>query len=190
MKRPSVLEGAGVALLASLGTSILHSSLSLAVPGLWVGRLLFLLVSLAYVVYLLARSGNRVGKIVAVSLCLVVSGVTWWLELALLPQLLVHLGLLWLIRTACFHRGALPAIADLGLIILGFAAAVWAWTNTASLALTCWSFFLVQATFVLIPPELRTRPKRKDHSAGHDAPFERAYQTAEAALRRLHSTHR
>jgi hypothetical protein len=190
MKRPSVLEGAGVALLASLSASILYSSVGLAAPGLWVWRLLITVLSLSYVIYLLARSGNRVGKLVAITLCVAVSGVIWWLQVPLLTQLVVQLGLVWLIRTVCFQHGVLPAMADLGLIVLGLAAAVWAWTNTASLMLSCWSFFLVQATFVLIPSNLRARLRTTQDTTTGDDPFERAYQTAEAALRRLHSTPR
>jgi len=190
MKRPSVLEGAGVALLASLSASILYSSVSLAAPGLWVWRLLITVLSLGYVLYLLARSGNRVGKFVAITLCLVASGVIWWLQVPLLMQLVVHLGLVWLVRTFCFQHGVLPAFADLALIVLGLAAAVWTWTNTASLLFTCWSFFLVQATFVLIPPDLRARLRTTQGASTGDDPFDRAYQTAAAALRRLHSTHR
>jgi hypothetical protein len=142
---------------------------------------------LAYVVYLLRRNEERVGRVVATALWLVAALALWIFEPPALLYLAAHLGLVWLVRSLYFHSSLLTALADLGLVALGFAAAVWAASETHSVALSVWTFFLVQALFIAIPARIAATA-----AAASDIPedrFQRAHLAAEAALRRMHSAH-
>src|SRR4026207_506730 len=82
--------------------------------------------------------------------------------------------------------GLLPALAGLGLTLLGAAFAVWAAQRADSAWLAFWCFFLVQAFHVSIPASLT---RGNSHDAPDDA-FARAHRAAEAAMRRLSSSTR
>lgn len=189
MKRPTFPEGAGIALAASLGGAILFSALSpvLANPGLI--KLLIAGLGLAYVIYLLRRSRQRLGRVTMLSGWLIGAILVWLLNPPLVLYLLVHIGMIWLIRSLYFHNSLVSALADLGLCGLGLAAAVWALLQTGSLLLGIWSFFLLQALFSAIPADLRKRPTagRPEHT--RECRFQQAEQAAESALQRLSSSH-
>jgi hypothetical protein len=179
MRRPGFLEGVGFALAASLAGAAAHAALAAAGTGSL--RLTIAGLALGYLLYLLARARVRTGRVTALA-AWGLAAVGLWLAAPPLPLfLLLHGGLLWLVRALFFHGGFLAALADLGLVLAGLAAAVWAAAGTASLLLAVWCFFLVQAAFAAIPPGLpRPRPEREPPE---DA-FERAHRAAEAALRR------
>ncbi len=185
MKRPGFFEGVGVALAASIGGGVLFTVLAGLFAGGFVLRGLVALLGLLYVSYLLRRSKERVGRVTTLSLWLVAALGIWLLGLSLPLFLLAHLGLIWLVRSLYFHAGLIAAFADLGLLLFGLAAAVWAWLETGSLGLSFWCFFLVQALFVLIPAQLRRGRSRSPASAAEADPFQQAYRTAEAAVTRL-----
>jgi len=189
MKQPTFLEGVGVALAASLVGSMLYTAMEVVFPGVPVLRLLIAGISLAYVVYLLGRSPERVGRVTAAAAWLLVAGVLWFTHPPLLLYVLVHLGTLWLIRSLYFYSSALSAIADLGLNGLGLAAAIWAVTRTGSVFLGIWCFFLVQALFVLIPKSVNRKPGTGQAGHAHEDRFQHAYRVADAAVRKLSSTH-
>jgi hypothetical protein len=185
MKRPSFFEGVGVALAASLAGGILYAALSPILTNGGVLRLLIAGIGLAYVIYLLRRTHERIGRITTLAAWIVAAVVTWATAPPLIPYVLVHVGLVWLIRSLYFYSSPLSALADLGLHGLALAAGVWALTHTGSLLLALWCFFLVQALFVAIPPSMNDRtpggaPDAKDN-------FQHAYRAAEAALRKLSS---
>ncbi|MEJ2456372.1 MAG: hypothetical protein P8103_19795 [Candidatus Thiodiazotropha sp.] len=185
MKRPGFFEGVGVALAASVAGGVLFTVLAGLFAGGFVLRGLVALLGLLYVIYLLSRSTERVGRITALSAWLAAALGIWLLGLSLPLYLLAHLGLIWLVRSLYFHSGPITAFADLGLVLFGLAAALWAWLHTGSLGLGIWCFFLVQALFVLIPANLRRGPSRSMASATETDPFQQAYRTAEAAVARL-----
>ncbi len=185
MKRPGFFEGVGVALSASLAGGVLFTALADLFAGGFVLRGLIALLGLLYVAYLLRRSEERVGRITTLSLWLAAALGIWLLGLSLPLYLLAHLSLVWLVRSLYFHTGPIAALADLGLLLFGLAAAVWAWLETGSLGLAFWCFFLVQALFVLIPANLRRGPSRRSAAATEADPFQQAYRTAEAAVARL-----
>jgi len=83
----------------------------------------------------------------------------------------------------------LSSLADLALTGISLAIAIWAWLTTRSLFLGFWSFFLVQALFVLIPRKLARSHDSQTADSHSDDPFERAHRAAEMALRNLISTH-
>jgi len=173
-----VLSACGAALLAVL-TPFVGSAAAL--------RAVVAALGLAYVLYAIGSSGERVGRITTVACWVVGAAAASLLGLPLTGYVLVHLGLVWLVRSLYYYQGVLPALADLGMTLLGAAFAVWAGLRSESAWLVLWCFFLVQAFHVLIPPSLHARAAAQD--APDDA-FARAHRAAEAAVRRLSSAAR
>jgi len=189
MKQPTFLEGVSVAIAISLAGSVLYTAMGVVFPGVPVLRLLIAGIGLAYVVYLLSRSPERIGRITAVAAWLTVASVLWFTHPPLLLYVCVHLGTLWLIRSLYFYSSALSALADLGLNGLSLAAAIWAITRTGSVFLSLWCFFLVQALFVIIPKSINRKPGAAPVGHEHEDRFQHAYRVAEAAVRKLSSNH-
>ena len=185
MSRPTFIEGVVVALAASLCGSLIYTVLTPAFGSGPVLRLLAAGIALVYILYLLRRSPERVGRVTVVATWALATTTIWLLELPLLFYLALHLGLIWLVRSLYFYSGVLPALADLGLSGLSLAAAQWAADHSHSLFLAIWSLFLVQALFAFIPSTLQrsnpaTPPPEPDR-------FDRAHRAARTALRRLSS---
>ena len=145
MTRPLFLEGAALALAASIGGSVLYSGLEYLLGPSLAARLLIAALGLAYLFYVLVRSEARVGRLVSLTAWLLLAAAAWLLALPLSLYLLTHVGAVWLLRALYFYPSPLPALADLGLQGLALAAALWALTHTASPLLGIWCFFLVQA---------------------------------------------
>jgi hypothetical protein len=137
-------------------------------------------------VYLLAKSRERTGRFVTLTVWLVLAGIGWTLVEDLWPHLALHLGLVWLVRALYHQPGPLAALLDLALNLLALMAGVWAYGHAGSLFLGIWTFFLVQALFVAIPA---ANGRRRDGVEARDDQFLRAHRSAEAALRKL-SAHR
>jgi hypothetical protein len=159
MKIPSFLNGVLLALALSLSAAVGFAALTTVMfPGL--------------VIRLLIAGLGLIGAVAAA-----------FFSPSLLVYLTVHVGMVWLIRALYYTAGVLPALLDLGLSALALAAAVWAAGQTGSVFLAVWSFFLVQALFVVMPRSVRDPAPLKD--GVRDDEFERAHRNAEAALRRL-----
>ncbi len=140
-------------------------------------------IGLGYLLYLLWRSPEAVGRI---SLVLLWAGVTVPV-LLLAPHwtLALQLTLLWLTRVLFLQHGFGAALADLLLVVIGLGSGLWAITATGSLAAALWTFFLVQAPFsaaggLLADPSRRTTADETD-----DDHFGRAERSAASSLRRL-----
>lgn len=189
MKQPTFIEGVAVALTASLAGGVLYTALNVAVPDIPVLRLLIAGTGLAYVVYLLGRTPERVGRVTAAATWLLLAGVLWFTQPPLLFYLCAHLGAIWLIRSLYFYSSALSALADLGLTGLALAAGIWAVTRTGSLFLGIWCFFLVQALFVFIPTSMQRKSAPAQASHTRADRFQHAYRAAETAVRKLSSSH-
>ena len=189
MKRPTLLEGATFSLLASLASSILLTTLTGILPGGVVFRLVLASCGFAYVIYLLGRSSERVGRVVVITAWFGISATAWWLSLPMPLYVLLHLVLVWLVRSLYHHSSLLPALADLGLLGVGLAMAFWAFAHTGNTFLAVWCFFLLQSLFVLIPSN--PVPKRATHRlpSKDEERFERAHRNAITALRGIHSIH-
>lgn len=187
MKPPSFFEGVVIALAISVLGGALYSVLSSVLPAAAVLRLLIAGIGLAYVLYLLSRSRERVGRVTVVACWTLVTGVTWFIELPLILYIVTHLGLIWLIRSLYFYSSVLPALADLGLNGLSLTAAIWAARQTGSVFLSLWCFFLVQALFVAIPTGLNRSNKETQAGPENEDRFQRAHRSAEAAVRKLSS---
>ena len=187
MKQPTFFEGVAIALAAGLIGSMLYAALTSVFPSTMVLRLLIAGIGFGYIIYLLSRSRERVGRVSVVAAWILLAGVTWYLELPLMLYLLLHLLAIWLVRSLYFHASLVTSLVDLGLNGLSLAAAIWALSQTASLFLAIWSFFLTQAVFVAIPPRINSRKEISDHGPVAGDGFDRAYRNAQAALNRLAS---
>lgn len=188
MKRPGFFEGVGVALAASIGGGVLFGVLTAVFAGGFVLRVLIAGLGLVYILYLLRRSGERVGRIATIVVWLAAALAIWFAGLTLPLYLAAHVGIVWLVRSLYFRASLLAAGVDLALALLGVAAARWAVLETGHLSLGLWSFFLVQALFVFLPASLRRGSASQDGGTEPD-PFQQAHRVAEAALVRL-SHHR
>ncbi len=187
MKRPTFFEGAGVALAASVAGGVLFTVLATVFAGGFVLRGLIASLGLLYVLYLLRRSKERVGRVTTLAVWLAATLSIWLLGLSLPGYLLAHLALIWLVRSLYFHASLIATFADLGLVLFGLASAVWAWLVTGSLGISLWCFFLVQALFGLIPASIKRRSALSVAASAETDPFQRAYRTAEAAVSKLYS---
>jgi len=185
MKRPTffhgVLVAAGLGFLASAVVATLTPFLGIGT----VVRLAVPALSLAYLLYLLGRSRERLGRVTTVAAWCVLALVAWFAAPPLPLYVLIHAGAIWLVRSLYFYTGVLPAVMDLGLNALAVAAMVWAIAWSGSVFLATWCFFLVQALFVAIPPAIHSKKERPPQPVVESESFERARRQAEQALRQL-----
>lgn len=187
MKQATVFEGMGVAAITSLVGAGGFSILAVMFANGGVFRLVIALMALAYVVYLLLRSPERVGRVTVITLWSVATVINFVLAPSFLLYIVIHLGLIWLVRVLYFYHGVLPALIDLGLTGFSLIAAIWAWSVSQSLLLSFWCFFLLQALFVLIPKQLTGKAQQQHSIATTEDRFERAHHAAELAVRKLTS---
>jgi uncharacterized oligopeptide transporter (OPT) family protein len=185
--KPSLAAGLAAAFAFSACGAALLAALS---PWLGVAtavRAVVALLGFTYTLYVIGRSGERVGRLTTIVSWLAVAGAGWLAGLPLVGYVLLHVALAWLVRSLYHYAGLLPALADCGLSLLGAAFAVWAAQRSGSAWLAFWCFFLVQAFHVLIPPTLARGPAAP---AATDDAFARAHRAAEAAVRRLSASTR
>jgi hypothetical protein len=183
--KPGFVEGVGVALvLSGLGAFVF----GLLHPFVVVGVLLRLLLSgigFAYVVYLLWRARDRIGRLSVLTLWLLANVVIWVMYPPILLYLTLQMTLIWLIRAMYFYSGVLPSLLDLSLNAIALVLAIVAGLHTTSLFSGLWCFFLCQALFVFIPSNLQRRVSSAASSVAKDDRFERAHRAALAAVRKL-----
>lgn len=185
MKRPGFLQGIGAAAALAVLSGIAITVGLLISSGPVVIRLLAPLLAICYLGFLLRGTSERTGRLTLMSAWLVASVAAWVLVPSLSNYLLIHAGMIWLVRSLYFYSGILPALLDAGLTILSAAAFAACVTRTGSIALSTWCFFLTQALFVFLPADLQ---RRKSSSIAVDnARFERARIQADNALRQLMS---
>lgn len=185
VSKPTFFEGVAVALVASVVIAACTFVFARVFVSTGLLQILIAMVSAAYIGYLMIRSRERLGRLTVFSVWF---GATL-LSMIFVPSLvmfaLMQLGMIWVIRSLYYYNSVLAALADLGLIGLSTAIALWAWLNTHSLFLAMWCFFLVQALFVLIPKQFKTQ-NSKDLNSNHASDrFEHAYLAAEQAVRQL-----
>lgn len=188
MKRPGIFQGIVIALVLAVLSSAIFMVTRPLLGGSLVLRGLISLMSLVYVLYLLRKSTVRTGRITTVAAWLVFSISIWLWSPPLTAFLLTYTGFIWLVRSFYFHSSILTSLTDLGLCCLAVIAAAWAATQTNSLFLSVWCFFLVQALFVLVPAGWARRSEKTGIALCSDR-FTGAYRNAEAAWRRLSSIH-
>jgi hypothetical protein len=187
-RMPSLGSGLAAALLLSAAGAALIATLAPWFGHGGAARIAIALLGLSYTLYVIGRSGERVGRIATIVCWLGIAAAVSIAGLPLTAYVLVHLCLVWLVRSLYCYSGLLPALADLALTALGAAFAVWAALRSESAWLALWCFFLAQAFHVLIPASLQPSARSAGNSA--DDAFARAQRAAEAAVRRMSSAAR
>lgn len=184
MKRPTFPRAALVAFGIAFAAGAVCAALAPLTGADAALRLVVPLMSLAWLICLLRGGGASAGRLTVLAFWCAVSAATWLLAPPLGIYVLVHAGLLWLGRSLCFYAGLFPALLDIGLSALSLSAAAWALTRSGSVFLAAWTFFLLQALFVFIPPRVGRHRTEVADGDGHEA-FERAHRRADTALRQL-----
>ncbi|MCF6262882.1 MAG: hypothetical protein L3J24_04770 [Xanthomonadales bacterium] len=175
-------EGLAIAFSTSLIGSVLYYLLSAFIGDSQLLRLLISIASFGYILYLLNRGQTRLGRVSIMGLWLVISTALWFYSPPAVLFLLVHISMLWIIRSLYFYSSALSALADLGLNLLSIAAAFWTARYTGSVFLSIWCFFLIQAMFVAIPKNLWSENRPQTVVDDH---FQNAYRAAQSAVIKL-----
>jgi hypothetical protein len=190
MHRPTLLEGVLVALVLSLSVSPLVVLVQLVIGSLLAWKIMVMIMAYTYICYLLARSRRRSGRVtlglLALTVLLASLVFTWRFPMILL----LCVTLIWIMRSFAYSRSLVSAVLQGGVCVLGCGAALMVYGHSGSLALALWSFFLVQAAFVLIPAQGMRRSTAPNDMTLGGAPddFGRAYHAAEQALERLTTT--
>ncbi len=140
-KQTTFFEGVGLALILSIVGTVGFFSLTSLFGGGGIFRLLIAGLCFIYVLYLLTRSRERIGRVTAISAWLLVAGLSWIFVPSVLLYIVIHLGMIWLIRSLYFYSSVLSSLADLGLTGFSLAASIWAWSMSNSLFLSFWCFF-------------------------------------------------
>lgn len=180
MKAPSFWRGATLALVLSVAGTLAYKALAPlagAGPGI---KLLVPALGLAYLLALLARHRVRAGHLAGVGAWALTAVLLWVFDPALWAWLLAQTMLIWLLRCLYVHDSLSAALLDAGLNGIALAAALATAFQTSSLFLCLWSFFLVQALYVLIPSRPSAAPPHAQVSA-----FDQSERAARAALGRL-----
>jgi hypothetical protein len=184
MKTPGFLEGVLVAAVLAICGDVIFCVLPWFFEPWETQVAAITLLSLAYLVYLLHRAPETIGRVILTAGWTSLSSVALAYGLPIGEYLLLQLGCIWLVRVVLFRTSLFGAVADLGLHVLAAAAAVWAYSRSGSVLLSLWSFFLIQALFPLWPG-YRSRSKRAADQDLANPRFELAHRTALAALQRL-----
>ncbi len=180
MKVPNFWESVLIALIAAtlsaLGFPALiwllgYGAVNLGIAG----------IAGAYLIYLLARSPEPVGRLVSLSIWIGISGLALFFSLSPTAFSLMQLGMISIFRALYFQGRLLGILGDLLLTAVATVAGLGAWLHTGSWFLAVWTLFLVQSFFIFFPVE----EKGKRSSLGPEDPFEAAHRQAEAALRKL-----
>ena len=183
MRGPTFLNGVLVALVLAFVTS---AAIATLVPFVGLGsvvRILIPVVTLAYILYLVRMSHERLGNIATISVWSVLAVATWWIAPPLPLYVLIHVGSIWLVRSLYFYSGVVPALADMLLSALAIAGFIWAISRTGSVFIATWAFFLVQSLFVAIPRSIKSRHDRP--ATAGNGKFEQARRQADRALKAL-----
>lgn len=178
MKRLSFIEAVLAALALSTVGAVLFQILMPVFGVTLVARGLGLLLALAYVMFLLARSRITRGRLTLLTLWMLAALAITLLCPSLFSMAAAHLTLVWLSRSLLMHGSVLAATGDLLISAVSLAAGCWAFAETASVFASVWTVGLLQAACSLLPS--RETP-RTQHHAEHS--FNHAARAAEQALR-------
>jgi hypothetical protein len=185
MKRPTFMQGVGVAALLCLTGGVLFSVMATLLPAEAVVRGVIALLGFIYVLYLLSRSNERIGRLTTVVLWLVMLAISWFGVSSLPMYLALQIGAMWLVRCLYFYSSLVSALLDLGLCGMSLAAAFWTALHTGNIFLVIWCFFVGQALCAAIPASIRRQDETGVWTPVDDEIFQRAQRTATAAVRRL-----
>jgi len=185
MNRPTFMEGVLLALVVSFLASFLYASLTWFFSEIGVIQLIISIVGFAYIVYMLIRSEEKTGRVVVMVTWFLVVSFIWILDIPLALFCLVHLAMLWLIRSLYFYSSVISSMLDFTLVALSLLFSTWAFYQTESVFMSLWSFFLMQSLFVLIPSRLGQSKQNCARQRNSDREFNRAFNNASDAVRKL-----
>ena len=186
MKAPTFWHGVLAAAVLAFCASAMMVTLTPFLGPLIVLRLAIPLLAAAYLLFFFRGVAQRTGRVVTFSLWTALAVCTWWAGPPLPLYLLIHAGAVWMIRSLYAYEGVFPALLDLGLCALSVLAFGWVFARTGGIFLATWSFFLVQALWIAIPPKIGASAAGTRTPAGNER-FERAQRQADEALRQLFS---
>ena len=185
LSKPSLTRELVIGFVLSLVGAAFAASLTFVLPAGDVYRAVVAALGLAYVLHRLSHATERVGRVVTVVVWCAAAITIWIVAPPFAVYVVVHAGLIWLVRTFYVHSDLRGAVADLALSVMSLVFAVWALRHTGSFFFGAWCFFLIQAMYVAIPYWLA---KRVPHGSAGDLPedrFARAHRCAQEALKRL-----
>ena len=183
MKSATFTEGALLALVSSLVGAISYTALLPIVDGEMAICVTIACLGLGYIIYLLKRSGERIGLLSTIAIWAVITIVLFLFIPSPLLFLTTQLGLIWIIRSLYFYASVISALADLLLVSFSLMATVWATYQTDSLFLSIWCCLLVNSLFVFIPVDMKQGFGRSRPAAVQSDRFQQAYQAAESTLK-------
>lgn len=186
MKTATFFEGVFVALVLSFISSVVLFTLSSIFPINILIRIIITGITFAYILYLLSRSKERIGRIVVIIVWFISMTALWFSWPPITFFILAHLTAIWLIRSLYYYSSLFSAVGDLALNYFSVAVAFVVAGHTNSMFLTLWCFFLIQALFVMLPKSLKKKTTVKSPACfKSDDEFQHAYRAAEAAVRTL-----
>ena len=185
MKKATFMEGVGLALIASVVVASLFTVMSSMFIGGSLFNLLVAALSFVYVLYLLMRSKERVGRVSVTVIWFAITLTSLLFVSSIMLYLAIQLIMIWLIRSLYFYNSVFSALLDLAMTVMSLVVAMWALSISGSLFLTFWSFFLVQALFVYIPKNFSRQKESGFSDQFKDDKFEYAYHAAEIAVGKL-----
>jgi hypothetical protein len=183
MKSATFTEGVLLALVSSLVGAISYTALLPIVDGELAICFTIAFLGLGYIIYLLKRSGERIGLLSTIVIWAVITVVLFIFIPSPLLFLTTQLGLIWIIRSLYFYTSVISAVADLALVGFSLMATIWATYQTESIFLSIWCCLLVNSLFVFIPVDMNQRVDRSGPAAMQVDRFQEAYQVAESALK-------
>jgi hypothetical protein len=187
-RKPTFLGEAVFGLVISLTAAAVALTLSFVMPAAFVTRLVIAGLGLAVVVRAIARSDERTGRIVTLVVWIAAAAAVWFSGVGLPIFVVVHVTLVWLVRSLFSYSRFVDAGVDLGLTLLAVSFAIFAAVRTESVFLAAWCFLLIQALHVAIPGLVSswTAPREKDIPVGDsNRGFADAFKAADEALHRI-----
>jgi hypothetical protein len=183
MSRPSFWREIGVGLALSIIGAVAYHAITTIIGSALALRLVVAGLGVVYGVALLRGLRARVGRLLAIAAWIALDVALFVFDPPLLLWLAAQAFAIWLLRCWCCYASFFAALADGALNLFALAAAMVAALHSHSVFLALWSFFLVQALFVLIPET--QRPRIAAAQPDDEDRFDQAHRSAEAALRRL-----
>lgn len=186
MKKPNLLDGILAAILITVCTGSISLILSSFITDNTLFKILLSFSTLSYLIYLLKRSQTQIGWFVVIMTWGFINFGSWLMGLSLIEQVILQIGLIWLVRSLYFHSSILTGFLDLGLILTGLAGSIWAILNTNNEIIALWTFLLLQSLFTLIP-NLRLSPA--NNKIDNTSTFQSSHRVALEAVRKLSTKH-
>lgn len=185
MKKATFMEGVGIALISSIAVASLFTVMSSMFIGGSLFNLLVAVLSFVYILYLLMRSKERVGRVSVIVIWFAITLTSLVFISSIMLYVAIQLFMIWLIRSLYFYNSVFSALLDLAMTGMSLVVAMWALSVSGSLFLTFWSFFLVQALFVYIPKNFASKKESESSHQPKDDKFEYAYHAADVAVGKL-----